>query len=136
MRCPTDRQKLEALIRSVPAPPVPDGFADRLMARARQAGEVPRPVSRSGRNPLGWLEPQRLRVGLAATAAVAAGLLVGVYLGHHTWRPSDQRLGGHTQMIQADRVAASGLGYLTGVGDNSLAEVYLRLTSAPDDSGT
>jgi len=131
------RQKeLEALVRSVSAPPVPDGFAGRLMARARLVGEVPRPVSRSGWNPFDRLEPQRLRMGLAATAALAAGLLVGVYLGRHTWQPSDQRLGGHTQMMQADPVAASGLGSLTGLGDNSLAEIYLGLASAPNDPGT
>ena len=106
------------------------------MARARLVGEVPRPVSRSRWNPFGWLEPQRLRMGLAATAALAAGLLVGVYLGQHTWRLSDQRSGARTPMMRADPVAASGLGYLTDSGDPSLAETYLSLASAPDDQET
>jgi len=138
MRRQTDRreQELEALIRSVPAPPVPDGFAGRLMAKARLRGETPRPSSRSEWNPFGWLEPQRLHTGLAATTALAVGLLVGVCLGQHTWRPFDQRWDGHARMTQADPVAASGLGYLTGRGDNSLAETYLGLTSTQNDPGT
>ena len=137
MRCQTVRQKeLEALVRSVPAPPIPDGFADRLMARARLGGKVPRPVSRSPWKPLGWLKPQRFHTGLATTAALAAGLLVGVYLGQHTWQPSEQRSPRHTQMMQADPVAASSLGNLTGLGDDSLAAAYLGLTSAPNDPGT
>ena len=130
------RKQLEAVVRTVPAPAVPDGFADRVMALARQGLRSPQPVPRSLWNPLCRLEPQRLRMGLAATAALAAGLLVGVYLGQHTWRLSDQRSGARTPMMRADPVAASGLGYLTDSGDPSLAETYLSLASAPDDQET
>jgi len=138
MQRQTDRreQELEALIRSVPAPPVPDGFSGRLMARARMEGDRPHPASRSGWNPFGRLERHPLHTGLAATAALAAGLLVGVYLGQHTWQPSEQRSDGYARMTRADPVAASGLGYLTGRGDDSLAETYLGLTSTQNDPGT
>ena len=130
------RKQLEAVVRAVPAPPVPDGFGDRVMVRARQGVKSPQPVPRSLWNPVCWLEPQRLHVGLAAMAALAAGLLVGVYLGQHTWQLSDQGSGGPTQVSPADPVAASGLGHLADFGDSSLAATYLSLTSAPDNQGT
>lgn len=130
------REQLEAVVRAVPAPPVPDGFADRVMVRARQGVKLPHALPRSLCHPLRWLEPQRLRTGLAAVAALAAGLLVGVYLGQHTWQPSDQGPRGPTRVSPADPVAASGLGHLADFGDSSLAEAYLSLTSAPDNQGT
>ena len=68
-------QRVESVLRETPAPPLPDGFADRVVARARQQkaapehGRVPQPV-------WGWLGGS-----LAWRAAVAAGLVVGLGLG-------------------------------------------------------
>ena len=130
------RQKeLEALIRSVPAPPVPDGFAGRLMVRARVRGQTPRPVSRSGWKPLGLLGPQQLRLGAGTAAALAAGLLIGGFMGRQTWQRSAVQIGARNQVVEADPVGASGLSFLTGLGDKSLGEAYLGLTWAPDDEG-
>ena len=131
------RQKeLEALIRSVPAPPVPDGFAGRVMAEARLRGELPRPVSLSGWKPLGWLGPHRLRLGAGTAAALAAGLLIGGLMGWQTSQRSAVQSVAGNQVAEADPVATSGLGFATGLGDKSLGEAYLGLTWAPDDEGT
>ena len=131
------RQKeLEALVRSVPAPPVPDGFAGRVMAGARVRGELPRPVSRAGWRPFGWLEPERLRLGAGTAAALAAGLLIGGFMGRQTWQRSDVQSVAGDQMVEADPVTASGLSFLAGLGDSSLGEAYLGLTWAPDDERT
>jgi len=131
------RQKeLEALIRNVPAPPVPDGFAGRLMARARVRGEAPRPVSPSGWNHFRWLEPQRVRLATGTAAALAAGLMIGGLMGRQTWQRSAAQIGTGNQVIETDPVGASGLSLLTRLGDKSLGEAYLGLTWVPDDEGT
>ena len=131
------RQKeLETLVCSVPAPPVPDGFAGRVMARARLRGELPRPVSRSGWNAFGWLDPQRLRLGVGTVTALAAGLLIGAFIGGQTWQRSAVQLGVGTQVVEGDPVATSGFNSLTGLGDKSLGEAYLGLTWTPDNEGT
>jgi len=131
------RQKqLATLIRSVPAPPVPDGFAGRLVARARVGRESARPVSPSGWRSLGWLGPRRLRLGMGTAAALAAGLLIGGLMGRQTWPRSAVQIGAGNQVVEADPVEASGLGFLTSLGDQSLGEAYLGLTWAPDDERT
>ena len=132
----TRQQRLEALVRSVPETPVPDGFSGRVMARARLADEVPDPVSRSKWNVVGWLAPQRLRLGLVTAAALAAGLLIGVVMGQQTWQHSLGESGAEIQMVEGDPVAASELSLLAGLGDKSLGEVYLGMTRVPNNGGT
>ena len=130
------RQKeLEALIRSVPASPVPDGFAGRVMARARVRGELPHPVSASEWNPFRWLGRERLRLGTGTAAALATGLLIGGLMGRQTWQRWAVRIGAGNQVVEADPVGASDLSFLSGLGDQSLGEAYLGLTWAPDDEG-
>lgn len=124
------QKELEALVRSVPAPPVPDGFAGRLMSGARVRVGSPRPVS-----PSGWLGPGRLGLGTGTAAALAAGLLIGGLMGGQTWQRSAVWTGAGNQVVEADPVGASGLGFLAGLGDRSLGEAYLGMTWAPDDEG-
>ena len=131
--------ELEALVRNLPAPPVPDGFADRLMARARVCGDLPRRGSPSRWKALGWLGPGRLwqKTGSAAAlaAGLAAGLLIGGLMGGQTWQHSALRIGTGNRVLEADLVGASGLGSLAGLGDTSLGGTYLGMTWAPDDEG-
>ena len=105
------------------------------MARARVRWESPRPLSRSGWTPLGWLGPQRLRLGAGTAAALAAGLLIGGFMGRQTWQPSAVQIGAGNQVVEADPVGASGLSFLTSLGDKSLGEAYLGLTWAPEEEG-
>jgi hypothetical protein len=64
-------------------------------------------------------------------AALAAGLIIGIFMGHETWPPvGQQALDARTGL--ADPLAASGFEYLVEPGGDSLAQAYLGLTMATD----
>ena len=127
------RKELEVLLRSVPAPAVPDGFADRVMGKANVQGGIARPLSSSGRAPLGWLGPRQFRLGTGIAAALAVGLLIGGLMARQTWQRSVAEMSRGDQVIEADPVGASGLSFLAGLGDMSLGEAYLGLTGLPNN---
>ena len=88
-------QQFEALLASTPAPPVPKGFAVRVVARAkeRRAKErratVPRATVPCSEPRLlvvlqsAW---RRLELSTVTAVALAAGLMLGLFLGHETWQ--------------------------------------------------
>ena len=123
-------RRLEDLFTGSPAPPVPDGFAARVVAQAeeRQAivtssSRMPRPSLRST-----W---KRFQFSAGTAAALVGGLLIGLFMGHGTWR-SFGRQPPATATRPADPVAASGFEYLIEPGGDSLAQAYLGLTAASD----
>lgn len=129
-RCDRCRQelgrlrRLEELLASAPSPPVPQGFAGRVVARARREPSpvrCPASIGHRARERFG----HRVRIAVATAAALAAGLLVGSYLGFDTWQ-SDGR---PAAVDAADPLTGSGLGQLVEPGGDSLAQVYLALTS-------
>jgi hypothetical protein len=64
-------------------------------------------------------------------AALAAGLILGMFMGHETWRADGQQpLDVATR--PADPLAASGFEYLVEPDGNSLAQAYVQLTAATD----
>jgi hypothetical protein len=73
---------------------------------------------------------------MGTAAALAAGLLIGGFMGRQTWQRSAVQIGAGNQVVEADPVGDSGLSLLTSLDDNSLGEAYLGLTWAPDDEGT
>jgi len=123
-------QRLLAVLQSDAAPPVPEGFVDRVMARAeerettvvrsRRAWSV---VSRSA-----W---KKCEFSAGIAAALAAGLAVGVFIGHETWWTDRQQ-----EVASASRPAdppfASGFEHLVDPGGDSLAQAYLGLTATSD----
>jgi anti-sigma factor RsiW len=134
--CPECRQalarlrRLEDLLTASSAPPVPEGFSARVVARAkeRQAG-----VARSSPMPHGSLWPawKRLGVSTGPAAALAVGLFVGMFMGQETWRVVDRPVPAVMAGL-ADPLAASGFEYLVEPGGNSLAQAYVQLTTAAD----
>lgn len=123
-------RRFEDLVTASPAPPVPDGFAARVVARAKERQAI---VTRSGRTSRLPLQSRWKRVEFSAGTAVAlvVGLLIGVFMGHGTWRPG----GGQSPTAAnrpADPAGASGFEYLIEPGGDSLAQVYLGLTAASD----
>jgi hypothetical protein len=64
-------------------------------------------------------------------AALAAGLLVGVFMGGEAWRAGRQQ-GMASAPRSADSLAASGFECLVDPGGDSLAQVYLGLTTTSD----
>jgi anti-sigma factor RsiW len=93
-------QQFEALLTSTPAPPVPKGFAVRVVARAkeRRAKErratVPRATVPCSEPRLlvvlqsAW---KRLELSTVTAVALAAGLMLGLFLGHETWQTMTER---------------------------------------------
>lgn len=131
--CPACRQdlaklrRLEDLLVAASPPPVPEGFADRVVAQARtqQAASV-RLRPRSRFEPSTW---KRIRISAAAAAALAAGLLLGLFMGYDTWRPGNGRQSVASSQ-RPDLLAAAGFEPLVEGGGDSLAQSYLSLTTA------
>jgi anti-sigma factor RsiW len=123
-------RRFEDLLSATPAPPVPDGFAARVVAQAkeRQARVPAGPRSPRGRSGVVW---QRIRVSVGTAIALATGLLIGVFMGHETWRPGGRQPPAASTR-PADPSAASGFEYLIEPGGNSLAQAYLGLTATLD----
>ena len=130
--CDTCRQSLKRLrdledvLAVLPTPPVPEGFADRVVAMAGQQAAPERSTEE-----LGSSAANRMRLAAGTLAALAAGLLIGLFMGHETWRSGGQR--SPVAAGQAvDLLAASGFESLVEPGGDSLAQSYLSLTMAGD----
>jgi anti-sigma factor RsiW len=123
-------QRFEDLLTVSPAPPVPDGFAARVVAQAKERQAI---VTRSGRMPRVSLRSrwERFEFSVGTAAALAAGLVIGVFMGHETWRPGGRQPPA-VATRPADPLAASGFEYLIEPGGDSLAQAYLGLTATSD----
>jgi anti-sigma factor RsiW len=122
--------QLEDLLAASSVPPVPDGFAARVVARAaeRQASVArSRSVSHRAFRPA-W---KRLAVSAGTLSALAAGVLIGMLMGQTTWRAVDRPLSA-VATRPAHPLAASGFEYLFDASGNSLARTYVQLTTATD----
>lgn len=123
-------QRLLAALRSVAAPPIPQGFVGRVMARAKEREAIVgrrKPVS-TGALRSAWTRCESF-AGIAV--ALAAGLMIGVFMGEEAWR-ADRQQGIASATRPADPLAASGFEYLVDPGENSLAQAYLGLTTRSD----
>jgi len=121
---------LEDLLTVSPAPPIPDGFAARVVAQAKERQAT---ITRSGRMPRVSLRSRwkRFEFSAGTAAALVAGLVIGVFMGHETWRPG-RRQPPAVATRPADPLAASGFEYLVEPGGNSLAQAYIGLTATSD----
>ncbi len=129
------QERLVNLLTGLPQPPaVPEGFSDHLRAVARERQAARRPVPGSLRRRR-WLLPST-SVGkkAAQAAALAGGLLIGLFMGQQTWRSAHPSL--PQQTMHADPVAVYQLDYLTDAPGGSLAQSFLSLTGTPSHDGT
>ena len=119
---------LAGVVASMPTPPIPSGFASRVMAaaRKRQAGQ---PVA--AWNLLRWWRLTSAPMHAAAAAVLIVGLTVGVALGW-TSAPSAARA---ETVAQTDPVAVYQIDYLGEAPSGSLADSYLTLVAATDEGG-
>ncbi len=116
------QRELAALLRGVPAPPVPEGFAARLMAAASERPAAA-PASRWR-----WWNSVPVPMRLAAAAVLAISLSLGALMGRGVAR-------GASESAQADPTAVYGLDFLADAPSGSLADAYLALASAPAEEG-
>ena len=107
-------RKADSLLNADVPPPVPHGFADRVMAAANAREPRPTPAT----VPL-W--PSLLRIA----AAVVIGLGVGGWMASDLWRDSEAP----TATAQTDVTEAYNLDALADAPDGSLADRYLSLAS-------
>lgn len=127
------RQLLLLLKGDSAVPPVPEGFANRLMAKAKQrlaARQPPETVPSSIRR---WWASVSFPKLAEAAAMLAAGLLIGAFIGQQTWHsahPSTTR-----EAMQADPSAVYELDYLSDAPGGSLAESFLTLTAGASGNG-
>lgn len=128
-------RRLSSLLEGIPSPPVPDGFSERLMARAYQR-QAERCRSRilSWRPVLFWRGmPASMRV--AAAAVLVIGFAIGALMGRGTSRTiaaAPQETG---QVSMADTLGSYNLDYLSEAPRGSLADAYLTLASAANGGG-
>jgi anti-sigma factor RsiW len=115
---------LSALLRAQSAPPVPDGFAQRVLARARsQRLSAP---SRLGVRDLVHRMLDSLRPVSAATAAVLAmGLILGALMGHDLGRIRSSSRSPHVSA--GDPLEGYDLDYLSEAPRGSLPHTVLTL---------
>ena len=128
-------QGLTVLLRSVPAPPVPEGFAGRVMTAARErtsARERPGTVPAS---PWRWWRSVSVPMRLAAAAVLALSLSLGALMGWGTARGPAAGPPASTRVVQADPTAVYNLDSLAEAPSGSLAEAYLTLASVSAEEG-
>lgn len=125
--CPACREALAELAgvaglwAARQTPPVPEGFAERVMRQARRR-TVPQPRSRWSDWPLlRWWWEQSAAMRATAAAVAVAGLVAGSVLGLSN--PS-AKTSAQTQPISA---VAENIAVLTGAPHGSLEQNYLAL---------
>ncbi len=120
---------LAGVLADAASPPVPAGFASRVMAAARQR-------LRTGRrgaswNPLRWWRLTSTPMHAAAAAVLIIGLAIGLAMG---WTAAPSPAEAETPP-EPDPVDAYRLDYLGEAPSGSLADSYLTLVSATDEGG-
>jgi anti-sigma factor RsiW len=129
--CRAKLAELDALAGALvdtPTPPIPSGFASRVMAAARQRQEA-QPVAVW--NLMRWWRLTSVPMHAAAAAVLIIGLSVGVVMGWTSASPSGQA----QTAAQTDPVDAYQIDYLGEAPSGSLAESYLALVSATNEGG-
>ena len=126
------QRELAALLRGVPAPPVPEGLAARLMAAARERLSArERPVTAHA-SPWRWWTSVSVPMRLAAAAVLAISLSLGALMGRDVARGF---AAAPSASAQADPTAVCNLDFLADAPSGSLAEAYLTLASARAEEG-
>ena len=120
-------EELAALLRSVPAPPVPEGFAARLMAAARERLAARERPARALASPWRWWTSVPVPMRLAAAAVLVISLSLGALMG---WDTARGVAAAPSASAQADPTAVYNLDVLADAPSGSLAEAYLALASA------
>jgi len=130
--CCAELAKVDALagfLTGAQAPPVPSGFASRVLSKARQRHEA----NPAAWNLMRWWRLTSAPMHAAAAAVLVIGLAVGLLMG---WKTSPASQAPPAQAaVQADPLDAYNLDYLGDAPSGSLADSYLALVSGRNGEG-
>jgi len=125
-------RRLVTLGQALPTPPVPEGFAKRVMSLARQGIARPTPAAPSW-SLAAWWRMASAPVRAAAAAVLVIGLGAGTVLSWDTWQA--QAAPPAQAASQTDPLASYNVDYLTDAPDGSLAQTYLAMVSSSSQEG-
>ena len=128
----TRLRRLSSLLESIPAPPVPVGFSERLMARAYQRQPQRHGLRILSSRPMVFWRNMPASRRVAAAAMVVIGLAVGTLMGRDTWRSFSATRSATGRVSMADPADSYSFDYLSEAPRGSLADVYLTLASPAD----
>jgi anti-sigma factor RsiW len=119
---------LAGALSSAQTPPIPPGFASRVMARARQrqANELVAVWS-----PLRWWTRTSTPMHVAVAAMLVIGLIIGFVMGWTATPLTSQT----TTATQSDPLKAYQVDYLGEAPEGSLADRYLSLVLTTNEGG-
>jgi anti-sigma factor RsiW len=129
--CPACRRELESLAQiggvlraAPPPPPVPEGFALRVMARAAACGESAPKRTGSALPAFAWWRELARPARAAAAAVLVVGLALGAMMG---WDMNRNGRIPQPTSGKSDALAAFNLDYLGDAPAGSLAQVVMAL---------
>lgn len=119
-----------SLLEGAQLPPVPEGFASRVMTEARRRATEGGPTRRAGRLPLRRWWPLTAPMQAAAVLVFAVGLTLGALMGWATWqgRASESR---PATVAEADPLEIYSADCLTDAPEGSLTEAYMSMLTSP-----
>ena len=118
-------RRLALVLGEAQLPPMPAGFADRVIARSRSRSASSQSVA--SWNPFLWWRGASLAARTVAVATLAVALVSGLAVGWNTAQRSPGRDSGSAS--SAGPLAGYSLDYLSDAPDGSLAASYLALVS-------
>jgi anti-sigma factor RsiW len=128
----TRLRRLSSLLASVPVPPVPGGFTERLMARAYQHQSQRHGSRILSLGPMAFWHGMAASRRVAAAAMIVVGLAVGALMGRDMGRSVADAHSEAGRVSMADPGDLYGLDYLSEAPRGSLAGVYIALASPAD----
>ncbi|MFW5966424.1 MAG: anti-sigma factor family protein [Persicimonas sp.] len=130
LKCRRALERLETVVRQLeratPAPPVPEGFAERVLERA--AEENPSGPPRPGPS-CRWWSDSTGTARIAAAAVLALGVIIGVLMASGLWSGDDSRPGQISDRTTTE--TTYGLGHFSEAPDGSLIDAYVALSETP-----
>ncbi|MEN6441952.1 MAG: zf-HC2 domain-containing protein [Syntrophobacter sp.] len=126
-------RQAEDSLNSLAIPPLPRGFAARVMAEARSRASLTKekkPLSPFAWHPLRWFSEISVSMRLAACATVLLACLLGTFMSKEVC------LSGNRQTAPTGAERLDGLEWFNASPPASLGSAYLTLTlTAPEEQG-
>jgi len=120
-------RKLKGVLEAAPGAPLPAGFAERVLQKARR--RQPAAAARFSLNPFRWWLGSPAGIRFAAAASLGIGLALGGLLGSDMWGAAAD------VKPPADPVAVYRFDYLSAAPDGSMGQAFSLMIAAPGKAG-